>query len=112
MTKDTSTKLSRKRLSLAEKLKVVNYVKAGNTQGAAAIKFKVSRPAVFKMMKEEEQIAKMCSNSNSKAKIVKIKTKMELIEAILQSWHISIEINAPDINVTGKILKTNPLHGS
>ena len=106
----TMTKDIRKRLSLVEKVKVIKFVKAGNSNAAAAGKFGVSRPAVVKMMKEQEQIILKCSASNSASKIVKIRAKCKMVEAMLHAWHIRVEIDAPDLNVTGDVLKAKAIH--
>jgi DNA-binding XRE family transcriptional regulator len=104
------TKLSRKRLSLDEKVKVLKFIKAGNSQATAAVKFNVSRPTVVKIVKEAEQIVQKCKGSNSSSKIVKTRAKCELVEVMLHSWHMRVEIDAPDLNVTGDVLKTKAIH--
>ena len=100
----------RKRLSLADKVKVIKYVNAGNSHAAAAMKFGVARPTVVKIMKEKEQILLQSSGSNRTAKIVKVRAKCPLVESMLHAWHIRAEIDAPDLNVTGDVLKTKALH--
>ena len=33
-----------------------------------------------------------------------------MIEAMLHAWHIRVEIDAPDLNVTRNVLKSNAIH--
>lgn len=108
----TNSGATRKRLSLTDKVKVINFVKAGNTQKDAAVKFKCSRPAVVKMMKDEESIRAAIKNSSGALptrKIIESNTKCKLIESMLHHWHMRVQIDAPTLNITGHILQQKAL---
>ena len=100
-------------MSLAEKLKVVQFVKSGKSQTAAAEHLKCSRTSVVKMIKDETSILEAAESSLTpagKRKNFITNAKCKLMDALLQNWHMRLEIDAPSLNVTGDILKEKAIH--
>src|SRR5690242_7295090 len=96
----------RTRLSLEGKMDVIKYVKSGNSQKGAAEKFRVSRPAVVKMVKEAPQIETALS-MGGKAQWTRINNDnmTSAVDEILHRWQVRTEIDAPTINITGEVLQ-------
>lgn len=88
-------------------MSVINFIKAGKTQSEAALHFKVSRPMVNKIMKESDLIAGQVEESRANA--CKKSRRLALsncLEDMLHEWHVRVEIDAPDLNVTGEVLQS------
>jgi len=102
----------RKRLSNSHKLSVIKAVEIDKqTHAQAATKFGISRTAVTTILKEKEAIRAAVASAPTMLtkKNSKMVTKCALIDDMLHRWHVSIEIDAPTLNITGQVLQAKAL---
>ena len=104
--------IKRTRLSIEQKVEVIDFVNSGNSQTAAAKKFGLSRPAVNSIM---QNVSKLQDAYENEIKYVKRKNvgydgKSTVLDHILHDWHVRIENDARNLNITGEIIQTKALH--
>ena len=102
---------SRVRLTFAQKLKVVEYVRTGRTHKEAAEQFKVARTTVSKIMQQQVQLKRaVASGRKGESRKTLLQAKCKLLDDILHAWHMMVEVNAPSVSVTGSVLQAKALH--
>ena len=101
----------RKRLDLEAKLAVLQYLdQPGITQDKAAEKFGVARPTISKIAKDKQLIKDAASLPNRHAsKKISANSRVSLLTDMVHQWHVRVETDSPDLNVTGEVLKAKAL---
>lgn len=109
----SATKINKRmRLDLETKLAVLRCLEMpGMTQEKAAEKFNVGRSTITNIFKQKQVIVEAASMPNSNVARKKIATtpRVSILSEMVHQWHVSVEIDAPDLNVTGEVLKAKAL---
>ena len=103
--------MKRVRLTLQEKLKVIDFVNSGKKHAQATEKFNVSQSSITQMMKDKGSIHQALKENKKlrKRKVLSYKGKVSIINDMVHSWHVQVEVDAPTLNVTCNFLQTKAL---
>lgn len=103
--------VKRIRKSNEEKIEIIEFVEAGHTHLQASNKYNLSRTAVTKIIKEKSLIIEQCETNTSKKKrkVLKYYNPLEVIDKMLFEWIQKVEIHAPSLSISGKILQCKAL---
>ena len=101
----------RVRCSLHQQQLIINHFNAnGQNQCKTAAHFQVSRSCVQSILKREQQIEnKIQQLSTVESRKRKSVQHGRLKEVDLHHWHVRVEIDAPEMNTTGEVLKAKAL---
>ncbi len=58
------------------------------------------------MMKDDVGIRQALKEETKKRKVLSYEVKVSIIDDMLHSWHLQVEIDASMLNVTGDVLQT------
>ena len=99
------------RLSIEQKLEIISFVNSGNSQTAAAIKLGLSRPAVVSNMQKASQLQEACKIEVKSVKRNNVGYDGKATELDkVYDWHLRIENDVRDLNITQDILKIKALY--
>ena len=98
-------------MTLQEKLKVIDFVNSGKTHAQASEKFNVLRSSITQMVKDKGSIHQALKENKRlrKRKVLSYEVKVSIINDMVHSWHVQVEVDAPTLNVTCDVLQTKAL---
>ena len=103
--------VKRVRLTLQEKLKVIDFVNNGKTHAQGSEKFNVLQSSITQMVKGKGSIHQALKEKKRlrKRKVLSYKIKVSIMNDMVHSWHVQVEVDAPTLNVTCNLLQTKAI---
>ena len=105
--------VKRVQLTLQEELKVFDSVSNGKTYAQASEKFNVLQSSITQMMKDKDSTHQALKENKRlrkrKRKMLSYEVKVSIINDMVLSWHVQVEVDAPTLNVICNVLQTKAL---